>query len=145
MFRLTLGQPEHRHPDRQRHQAGRRDAGGQRGREGPAGLGAQEGRGVGADAEEGGVGQGEAADVAHDQVVAQREGPVERGEDQHVQDVALLTGRHRRDDPRDRDEERPPEAPAQGAHRQIPIRRPNSPCGRTSNTATMTTNAIASL
>ena len=61
--------------------AGQRDAGGQRGREGPAGLGGEEGRRVGADAEEGGVGQREAADVADHQVVAQRQRPVERGED----------------------------------------------------------------
>ena len=41
-----LGEPEHRHPHRERHQPRRRDPGGQRGHERPARLGREQGRGL---------------------------------------------------------------------------------------------------
>ena len=70
----VLGQPEHGHAHRERDQpaatampAGSAAAKGQRA------LGREEGRGVGADAEEGGVGEREAAHVADHQVVAERQ------------------------------------------------------------------------
>jgi len=141
----VLSEPEHRYGERQRDQPCRGDAGRQDGGERPARLGGQECDGVGADSEQRGVGERQAADVAHDQVVAQRERTVERGEDQHVEHVALLAGRDEGDEPGDRDERGGDDGPAPGPHRQIPMRRPNSPCGRTSSTATITTNAMASL
>ena len=128
----VLGQAEHRHADRERgERRPPRTAARSAARERPARLGGEQGRRVGADAEEGGVGERQAAHVADHQVVAEGERREERGEDQDVQDVALLARARRR--PRStapRRARRPRRSPARRAHGQMPIRRPKSPCGR---------------
>ncbi len=96
----VLGQPEERHADERRH-----DGRGQRGREEvgeerPVGARGENRRRIGADAEERGMGEREAADMAHDEVVGQRQRGEERGEDEDVQEVALLARHHHRHQPR---------------------------------------------
>ena len=108
----------------------------QRAGERPARLGDEQRRRVRADAEERRMRERQVAHVTDDQVVAQRERAVERGEDEHVQDVALGSGRDGGDDPRRGDQHQAQREPrARAPHRQMPIRRPNSPCGRTSSTS----------
>jgi len=140
--KAVLGQPEERHADEGRH-----DGGGQRGRdevgeEWPVGARGEDGRRVGADAEERRMGEREAADVAHDEVVGQRQRGEERGEDEDVQDVALLRGDHRRHQPgcpttggREDQRGRPPHLRSRSDGRK-------RPCGRQSSTAIMIRKAM---
>jgi hypothetical protein len=142
----VLGEPERGHADGRGGQARDADGGEESQEKGPARLGGEEGGGVGADAEEGGMGERQAAHVTDHEVVAEGEGGEEAGEDEDVQDVALLAGHHRGHQPGQDEEQggsaRRSRAPHGG---QMPIRRPNRPYGRQSRKPIIMTKAMASL
>ncbi len=88
----------------------------------------------------------EAADVADHEVVAERERREEAGEDEDVQQVALLAGKGGGHDPRQPHEDGAAERPRRRPRcAQMPIRRPKRPWGRHKRTAIMKRKAKASL
>ena len=140
-----LGQPEERNADECRHDGSGEAGGDNIGKKRPSSLGGEDRGSVGTNAEEGRVGQRQTADVTHHQIVGQRQRREQRRKDEDVQDITLLARHRRSDEPWCSDDDNAGDEPDRSPHGQIPIRRPNRPCGRQRSTAIMIRNAIASL
>src|SRR5262249_12401456 len=108
----VLGQAEEWHADQRGHQRGGDGRGRDVRHERPALRGGEDPGGGSADTGESRGRQRQAADVADHEVVGERERGEERGEDQDVQDIALLARYHGRDDPRRRRDDEAEREPA---------------------------------
>src|SRR5262249_58174431 len=98
----------------------------------------EDGRGVGADGEEGGVTEGDLTRVAGQEVEAERHQHVDEEPGHHVEDVIVHDAREQQQACAQRDEEGDPEAlQPRAGHRGYTFRTgaaPNRPLGRTTRT-----------